>query len=152
MRLFLDTNVIIIGAASQNNPNATILDWVGFSDGNKKNDVQLILSTVLQYEISRVAKRLRNKDWAGQIITRLWQNCDLIVVAYEPDEATILKWSERIPREDVGIYLTAVSGNAQHFVSANHELIRALVKETGAFQCHTPQQFVDKFIAPNKTI
>ena len=147
MKLFLDTNVIIIGAADANTPHGAILDWIGFNGANQDNDVQLILSNVLQNEIRRVARRVRNKDWAGEIIHRLWQNCDLIIVTYEPNEDEILKWASKIPREDVGVYLTAIAGDVQHFVSANHLLLKSIAAETGAFECHTPQEFFDQFVA-----
>ena len=52
-----------------------------------------------------------------------------------------------IPREDVGVYLTAQEGKAQCFISANHELIRALALETGEFECLTPAEFVGKYLS-----
>ncbi len=33
-----------------------------------------------------------------------------------------------IPREDVGVYLTAKEGQAQYFISGNHKLIRILAQ------------------------
>ena len=51
-----------------------------------------------------------------------------------------------IPHEDVGVYLTASKGNAQCFISANHKLIKSLAKETGEFECLTPEDFVKKYL------
>jgi predicted nucleic acid-binding protein len=51
-----------------------------------------------------------------------------------------------IPREDLGVYLTASKGKSQCFVSANHKLIQLLAKETGEFECLTPQDFVEKYL------
>jgi len=46
----------------------------------------------------------------------------------------------------IGVYLTARNGHAECFVSSNHELIQALVHETGEFECLTPEQFVGKYL------
>jgi predicted nucleic acid-binding protein len=51
-----------------------------------------------------------------------------------------------IPREDVGVYLTASKGEADCFVSANHKLIRSLVSETKEFECLTPEDFAKKYL------
>ncbi len=34
---------------------------------------EVVISEELIEQISRVAKRLKNKDWAGEIIGRIWQ-------------------------------------------------------------------------------
>ncbi|MBX3016106.1 MAG: hypothetical protein KF832_31580 [Caldilineaceae bacterium] len=51
-----------------------------------------------------------------------------------------------IPREDVTVFLSAITGNADCFVSANHKLIRVLAEQTGLFRCYTPEEFVVEFI------
>ncbi|WP_260441214.1 hypothetical protein [Microcystis aeruginosa] len=38
------------------------------------NPVGVIISEELINQITRVAKRLKNKDWSGEIIGRIWQN------------------------------------------------------------------------------
>jgi predicted nucleic acid-binding protein len=47
----------------------------------------------------------------------------------------------------IEVYLTARNGQANCFISANHELIRALVQHTGEFECLTPAEFVAKYIS-----
>jgi hypothetical protein len=51
----------------------------------------------------------------------------------------------RIPREDIEVYLSAVAGAADCFVSANHELVRVLAAQDDAFPCLTPEEFVERF-------
>lgn len=144
MRLFLDTNVIIDGAGNPDTPQRKVLEWIGY-EGHPIN-AKLILSSSLQLEIQRVARRVRNKDWAGEIIHELWQNCRIEYINIEPTDEDIAMWANRIPREDVKIYLTAVAGQTTHFVSSNHEFVQAIVRETDAFECYKPTEFVKRFI------
>lgn len=50
-----------------------------------------------------------------------------------------------IPREDIGIYLTALRGQAECFVSANHELVQRAAARPFLFECFTPQEFLRKY-------
>jgi predicted nucleic acid-binding protein len=52
-----------------------------------------------------------------------------------------------IPREDVGVYLSAKAGQAQVFVSSNYKLIRVLAAQTGDFECFTPEEFIKEYIS-----
>ena len=79
-RLFLDTNVFVVGAAFADSPEAAILDWAGFSS-QRRADVVILVSDALFQQIARVARRLRGKDWAGQILERVWRN---MIVDYVP--------------------------------------------------------------------
>lgn len=69
-RLFLDTNVYIIGAGDPNSSEAAILQWI--RDCTNSPSIQVIISSILLSEISRVAIRLRHKDWAGELISDIW--------------------------------------------------------------------------------
>jgi predicted nucleic acid-binding protein len=60
-RIFLDTNVYIIGAADSESYEAKILNWLGF-DESQSAKVEVIISEELIEQILRVSKRLRNKD------------------------------------------------------------------------------------------
>ena len=126
MRLFLDTNVIIDGAGNHDTPQRQILEWIGY-EGHPINAVLILLSS-LQLEIRRVARRVRNKDWAGEIIHELWRNCRIDYINIEPTDEDVAMWSDKIPREDVKIYLTAVVGQTTHFISSNHEFVQAIVR------------------------
>ncbi len=71
--IFLDTNVYLIGAIDLESPEGLILQWLGWEAPND-NPVGGIISEELINQITRVAKRLKNKDWSGEIIGRIWQN------------------------------------------------------------------------------
>ncbi len=143
-RVFFDTNVYIIGVIDAMSAESEILLWAGF--GENPNSVEVVISEELLDQILRVAKRLRNKDWGSQIVARMWQHFNIHNVYLENDELGRIEALGVIPREDVGVYLTASKGNAQCFISANHKLIRSLAKETGEFECLTPQDFVKKYL------
>lgn len=144
-RIFFDTNVYIVGVADSASAEWEILLWAGFGQ-KKEGSVEVVVSEELFDQILRVAKRLKNKDWSSQIVARMWQNFNIYNVYLETDELKVLEALGVIPREDVGVYLTASKGKSQCFVSANHKLIQSLVKETGEFECLTPQDFVKKYL------
>jgi predicted nucleic acid-binding protein len=140
-RVFLDTNIYIIGILDPASAEARILQWVGFG-GARSEVVEVVVSEALFDEISRVAKRLRNKDWAGEILARIWQNLNLHYTLVDSDEVAQLVNAGFTPTEDIEVYLTARNGQAHYFVSANHELIHILAQRTGEFVCLTPAAFV----------
>ncbi len=144
-RVFFDTNVYIIGVADLGSDEWNILLWAGF-DGQTSNSVEVIVSEELFDQILRVAKRLQNKDWGGQIVASIWQNFNIHNVYLEAEDLANIEALGVIPREDVGVYLTASKGEAQCFVSANHKLIRSLVSETKEFECLTPEDFAKKYL------
>ncbi|MGF1495096.1 MAG: hypothetical protein ACFBSC_22165 [Microcoleaceae cyanobacterium] len=144
-RLFLDTNVYILGAADRQSPEGLILDWVGFWD-RATHSVEIVISEELLDQISRVAKRLKNKDWSGELIGRIWQNLNLHYTTIDNKAFSELEAQSNIPREDIGIYLTARTGEAECFISANHKLIRNLVETTQEFICLTPEEFVQSYL------
>jgi predicted nucleic acid-binding protein len=144
-RVFLDTNVYVIGAAFPESPERVILSWAGFAKG-EPGPVEIIVSEELFEQIRRVSKRVGSKDWAGQILGHVWQDLRLCYVILDPDDRRAIEAMGSVPREDIGIYLTAREGNAQCFVSTNHELIAALAKTTGEFECLTPDEFVRRYL------
>ena len=143
-RLFLDTNIYIIGVANQNSYERKILEAVGFLH---PSSVEVIVSEELLDQILRVSKRLYNKDWGSQIVARIWQQLQVIYVNFTSEEWLKIEELGLIPREDIGVYLTASKGETQCFVSANYKLIRCLVQETKEFECLTPQEFVNKYLS-----
>jgi predicted nucleic acid-binding protein len=68
VRIFLDTNVFILGAANPDEPEGIILRWAGFETGN--SEVEVVMSDEVLDQIRRVGRRLRGKDWAGELLTR----------------------------------------------------------------------------------
>jgi predicted nucleic acid-binding protein len=149
-RIFLDTNVFIIGAADIQSDEGIILSALGFWQPTS-NAFEIIISQELLEQIARVAGRLKHKDWAGELIGRILQNFNIHYVFLEQQELVTSEKNASIPREDVSVYLTAKVGQADYFVSANHKLIRSLVEQTGDFLCLTPQQFIDQVFPELRT-
>jgi predicted nucleic acid-binding protein len=143
-RIFLDTNIYIIGVANENSYERKILELVGFL---KPSSIEIIVSEELLDQILRVSKRLHNKDWGSQIVARIWQQLQVIYVNFTSEEWLKIEELGLIPREDIGVYLTASKGETQCFVSSNYKLIRCLVQETKEFECLTPQEFVNKYLS-----
>ncbi|GBF81511.1 hypothetical protein [Aphanothece sacrum] len=143
--IFLDTNVYLIGVIEPESSEWIILRWLGWEVPNSYA-VRVIISEELIDQIARVAKRLKNKDLSGEIISRIWQNLKVDHVQLDDSELAKIEAVAVIPREDVGVYLTAKVGQAQSFISANHKLIKVLVKETREFDCFTPSEFVSRYL------
>ncbi len=144
-RIFLDTNIYILGATHVNTVEARILDWAGFA-GASSDSPEVVVSPAVFDEILRVSKRLHNKDRAGELVAFIWQRLRLHYVIIDPAEVERVVRDGRIPREDAEVYVTARNGQAACFVSANHKLIRALNESTKDFECLTPDEFVDKYL------
>ena len=144
-RIFLDTNVYIVGVANTDSVEWKILQWLGF-DGSQLTQAEVVVSTELIAQILRVGKRLYGKDWAGRVVSRMWQNLSLIYVLVDQQEYSELAAAGWLPREDIGIYLAAKQGETDYFVSSNHGLIRAVVTETEEFECFTPQNFANQYL------
>lgn len=116
-RVFLDTNVYIVGENAQNTAEGGILRWLGF--GNPPEvAVEIIVSEELVTQILQVATRLKHKDWGGELLGRIWQNPNIRYVILNASDLTNLEQLETIPREDIGVYLTAKIGQVNCFVSA----------------------------------
>ncbi len=144
-RVFLDTNVFIIGAAFENSAEARILNWIGYGEENA-SPVEVVVSQDLLNQILRVGRRLKNKDWGSEILGHIWNDLDLIYVIVSQDEVENMLRAGTVPREDITVYLAAQKGQAECFISSNHVLIRALCQFTGEFDCLTPQEFVEKYL------
>jgi len=72
-RIFLDTNVYIVGVANPTSAEWKILQWLGF-ESRRSEAAEVVISAEVIEQILRVAKRLKNKDWAGSVVARIWQN------------------------------------------------------------------------------
>lgn len=144
-RVFLDTNIYIIGAVDPNSPAGRVLHWVGYGS-RSPDELEIIVSEALFREIRRVARRLQNKDWAGLILSHIWRDLRLHHVYLEQEDVVQLAIMDVLPREDVAVYLTAKLGAADCFVSTNRGLIRAAVQHTRDFECLTPEEFIAKYM------
>ena len=144
-RLFLDTNVFIIGAANPASAEGRILRWTGF-DGNGA-DVEIVMSDEVLDQIRRVGRRVAGKDWAGVLLSRIWRNLKLAYVTVTTEEiAELARAQPVISREDLIVYLTARNGAAECFVSYNHALIAALASTQQIFESMTPESVVRLYL------
>jgi len=144
-RVLLDTNVCIVGAAVAGSAEEAVMLWCGYY-GSMNTDIEIVVSDVLFRQIRSVARRLRGKDWAGEILMQIWRHMKVQFVVIEKEEIARLRRSGRIPSEDAAIFLAARAGNVDCFVSANHELLRAAAAQTGAFECLTAEEFVGRYL------
>ncbi|MBV7337313.1 hypothetical protein KFU94_55605 [Chloroflexi bacterium TSY] len=69
-------NVFIFGAALEHSPEAAILDRTGFGGINSPNS-SVVISDALVQQIRRVARRVRNQDWAGQILSQIFNGMQI---------------------------------------------------------------------------
>ena len=144
-RVFLDTNVYIVGAALPGSVEEAVLIWCGY-DGSRNTDIEVVVSDALFRQIRGVARRLRGKDWAGEILMQIWRHMKVRFVVIDNEEAAQLRRSGEIPSEDAEIFMAAWAGNVDCFVSANRELVRAAAARTGAFACLAPKEFVERYL------
>ena len=144
-RLFLDTNIFIIGDADKTSQESVILEALGYRHKSPILQVEIILSDELLDQIRRVGKYLYGKDQAGQLISNIWRWFDIFYVP------STVNWSEEklrlintqiIPSEDIEIYLSAKYGGANCFVSGNRELLKAIAD----FECLTTDAFINKYL------
>ncbi len=140
-RLLLDTNVFILGFLDLDSPEGRILRILV-----DHPDVTLNLSDELVAQIRRVARRTGGKDWAGYLLSRIWQDYPIEYVLVSADEKRELEAQADIPREDIGIYLAALRGQAECLVSANHELVRQAAARQHLFECLTPEEFLRTYL------
>ncbi|MDJ0659397.1 MAG: hypothetical protein QNJ42_07880 [Crocosphaera sp.] len=145
MRIFLDTNIYIIGQLIPGSTEEKLLKVLGFYNQNYSSTVQVIISQELLDQILRVGKRLQGKDWSGQLVNQIWCNLNCLFIPETTEmqqEAVQLLQNKVIPSEDIFIYLTAKFGQADYFVSGNRELIYTIAD----FQCLTAEDFLDQYL------
>ena len=144
-RIFLDTNIFIIGDADRQSQESLILEALGYRGKLPILKVEIILSDELVDQIRRVSKYLYDKDKASQLISNIWRWFEIFYVPSTVDwdeEKSRLVNEKIIPSEDIEIYLSAKYGNANCFVSGNRRLINAIAD----FECLTADDFVKKYV------
>jgi predicted nucleic acid-binding protein len=142
MRVLLDTNIFIIGFLELDSPEGKLLQKLA-----ETVEVNLIFSNDLEEQIRRVGKRLKSKDWVGQLLNRIWRDYHVEYVHITLEEMSEVEAITDIPREDIGIYLTALRGRADYFVSANRELLQEAAIRQNRFVCLTAEDFVDQCLS-----
>jgi hypothetical protein len=76
-RIFLDTNIYIIGQLQPNSSEEIILSWLGFYQPLKSSELKVIISQELINQILRVSKRIQGKDWGSKIVDQIWLGLQL---------------------------------------------------------------------------
>ncbi len=79
-RIFLDTNIYIIGQLKPLSPAEQILKWLGYYTPNNQPSIKVIISQELINQILRVGKRLQGKDWAAKTVDQIWQNLNCLFI------------------------------------------------------------------------
>jgi predicted nucleic acid-binding protein len=144
-KIFLDTNIYIIGQLNPLSPEEHLLQWLGYYTPNYKSQAKVIISQELINQILLVGKRLKGKDWAAKTVDQIWQNLDCLFVPETREmqaEARKILAQKGIPNEDIFIYLTAKYGEADIFVSENRELIKLIAD----FECLNSEEFINKYL------
>ena len=144
-RIFLDTNIFIVGDADKTSVQSFILEALGYRGKPKLILAEIIFSDELIDQIRRVGKYLYGKDKAGEIISNIWRWLNIYYVSvndvWEREKLALVN-SKIIPSEDIEIFLTAKLGQADCFVSGNRELLQAIAD----FECLTPDNFINKYL------
>ncbi len=144
-RIFLDTNIYIIGQLISLSPAEELLKWLGYYASNNKPQIKVIILQELINQILRVGKRLQGKDWAAKIVDQIWQNLNCLFIPKTDEmkaETSEIIAEKLVPSEDVFIYLTAKYGEVDVFVSENRELIKVIA----SFECLTSEEFINKYL------
>jgi predicted nucleic acid-binding protein len=141
-RVLLDTNVFIIGFLDLHSPEARLLESI-----SKTSDIVLVFSNDLEEQLRRVGKRVQSKDWVGQLLNRIWRDYRLEYVYISPEEMGDVEVISNIPKEDIGIYLTALRGRADFFISANRQLIQEAAAKQKKFECFDAESFMTKILS-----
>jgi len=144
-RIFLDTNIFIIGDADKESQESIILEAFGYRSKSPSFRSEVIFSDELIDQIRRVSKYLYGKQQAGQILANLWRWLNIYYIPSTIDwkqERLALIKQKRIPSEDIEIYLSAKYGQADCFVSGNRKLLTAIAE----FYCLTPEEFIRDYL------
>lgn len=140
-RVILDTNVPIVGALDRHSVERQVWNWLA-----AQPDVIVLMSDELTAQILHVGRRIGGKDWAGWIHYTVWRDFSVEFVDVPEAVKELVRRTTYIPREDIAIFLTALLGKADCFVSANHEFVKEAAAVQDAFECLTPDEFYDKYI------
>ncbi len=141
-RVILDTNVPVVSALDRHSVERQVLNWLV-----TQPDVIVLMSEELMAQILRVGRRIGGKDWAGWIHYTVWRDFSVEFVDVPETAKELVRRTTRIPQEDIAIFLTALLGKADCFVSANHEFVKEAAAIQQAFECLTPDEFYAKYIS-----
>ncbi|MBC8445999.1 MAG: hypothetical protein H8D74_02235 [Chloroflexi bacterium] len=141
-RVMFDTNVPIVSALDKRSVERQVLNWLA-----AQPDITILMSKELSDQILRIGKRIGGKDWAGWIHYTVWHDYTIEFVEIPEAVKELVEQTTDIPREDITIFLTALLGRADCFISVNRELVKEAAAIQNAFECLTPEEFHRKYIA-----
>ncbi|MFN9866695.1 MAG: hypothetical protein ACK568_06355 [Pseudanabaena sp.] len=108
-RIFLDTNIYIIGTQAPESDEGKILQAIGYNGGeNKIITSTIILSPELIDQIRRVAKYLWGKDRSGFVLSRVFKYLNLSYITPNQDwqlQSQQKRQTKQIHLEDIEIFL-----------------------------------------------
>jgi len=110
-----------------------------------RDEIALLLSDEVHNQLLRVARRVQSKDWAGLLLSYLWKNFTIHYIVLDETREIAQEYVGKIPREDLFIFITALIGHADCFVSRNREILRAALGQNPPFQCFTPEEFLNHY-------
>jgi predicted nucleic acid-binding protein len=139
----LDTNIFLIGFSDAHSAENRVLDYLM----TRRQDTTLLLSDEMSDQLVRTAKRVRDKDWAGLLLFYLWRDFDVSYVDLGATWDLARAYQSKIPREDLLVFLTAMVGDADCFVSLNRKLLKAALGQHPPFECLTPEEFLAQYQA-----
>lgn len=141
LRLLLDTNVFITGFLEPDSDEAMLLTILA-----ERSNIILLYSKDLDEQIRRVGKRLQHSNWVGLLLHYIWSNYRIVYIDLSTEQLSETETLTDIPREDVGIYLTAIQGQADYLISANRELLRQAMANQALFRCLTAREFISQHL------
>jgi len=109
-RIFLDTNIFIVGDADKQSLESLVLEALGYRNKPTILNSEIIVSEELIDQIRRVSKYLYGKDQAGAIIANIWQWLNIYYLPSTTNwhqEKLNLIDGNIIPSEDIEIYATS---------------------------------------------
>ena len=143
-RVLLDTNIFIVGYGPRTSAEESILSFLSAH----RAETTLLLSNEILNQVSRVAKRVKGKDWAGLLLSYFWRDFNVDVVNLEDAGDLLGQYKDRIPSKDLLVFLTGLVGQADCFITRNHALLKAALGQHPPFECLTPEEFLAKYVAP----
>ena len=144
LRLLLDTNIFILGFLDIDSSEAKLLALL-----ETIPELTLIFSNDLEQQIRWVGRRLQNSDWVGLLLHYIWSTFQIDYIHITLEEMAEIETVSDIPREDIGIYLTALRGKADYLISANHQLLKEAAAKQNSFRCLNAEAFLGKY-TPNE--
>ncbi|MEK6886937.1 MAG: putative toxin-antitoxin system toxin component, PIN family [Nanoarchaeota archaeon] len=141
IKVVLDTNVFVVGFIdlAQGIESAEVKILKNLL--NKNNTI--LLSIPIEEQIMRVITRVKDKNFAGLIRHTIWSDFAAEFVDVDKNKRTIESFKNKVPRKDLGIFLTAFIGKADYLISNDREFLDSASKCQNEFKCISPNEFLN---------